>query len=327
VFSKKVIFGGLAALILVIGSCLVDEKVPAIPEVINPEDTSTAQSFGTFRVKLIPENNEDPENPDAAYTSIVGVMCDGPTLPEFIFEEKMKSGPCRLLKAISPYCADCGGLGSKCVAENSCMTEPNKISVGKLTINGFKSSGAKMSFTIEPSNRFAYQMSGVQLDYPPSGEGDTITFSAEGSASAAAFSLKVRGITPLVVLSDTIILEDTKPITLKWEPPKVAGFSTIFVKIDISYHGGTKGQIQAECEDNGSLTIPGPMLDQLKSYGMAGWPTVDITRRSVGVDEISKAQAVIECTVVKLLTIPGLTSCNGNDVCPDGQTCIDRKCQ
>ena len=109
-------------------------------------------------------------------------------------------------------------------------------------------------------------------------------------------------------------------------PPTIAGVSKIYIRINISYHGGTKGEIQYECDDNGSATIPGEMLDKLKSYGIAGYPLVDITRKSISSDPDANAKIIVECTITKLLTIPGVHSCDQDEDCP-GQLCIDRRCQ
>lgn len=290
----------------------------------NPSDppVSTAASYGAFRIQLIPENKDAG---DPAYSQIGGAIYDGPSPPNIIFKEVMSSGPCKLMKAINPDCPSNCGLGYKCVADDSCMAEPKKIKVGQVTITGFKVKN-QLTPVVMDSTKGNYQVVGVTLDYPPCSEGDTIKISASGSESAAAFTLKVKGILPLEVPEGEILSEDGKPITLQWTPPKIQGVSTISVRINISYHGGTKGEIQCECEDNGSLTIPGAMLDQLKSFGMAGFPIVEITRKSVGYDENAKALAIVECTATRLLSIPGIVSCNQNEDCPN-QNCVDRRCQ
>ncbi len=331
---KKIIPIGLFALILVGVACF-ETKGPSDPVVIDdpddPDDTvikPTAQSFGTFRVQLIPEN---PELSNPAYTNFVGMMKDGPIPPLDIFKEQMVSGQCRLFKKYNPKCSDCSSDGM-CVADDSCMSEPNAYSVGNMTLTGMKSGGEPLTYISEPGDRaFDYQISSPYPDYPPANEGDIITFAAAGTGSVEPFTIEVPCIAPLVFLNDEIVLEDGKDITLNWEPPKVAGISTISIRFNLSYHGGTKGEIQCETEDDGSVTIPGAMIDKLKSYGTAGYPCVYITRQAVVVDEKSKAKATVECTITKMLTIPGEISCSGdetgNGVCPEGTHCIDRKCQ
>jgi hypothetical protein len=129
-----------------------------------------------------------------------------------------------------------------------------------------------------------------------------------------------------VVTSNNLVLADGQPITVNWVPPTVQGVSKISIRINISYHGGTKGEIQCETEDNGTLTIPAEMLDRLKSYGLAGFPCVYVTRKSTGIDEKTKAMVSFETTITIPLTIPGLVSCNDDDECPS-HNCIDKQCQ
>lgn len=327
----------LTALILIIGSCQDDNPSGTNQ---NPSDTlhnddpsdttenpgqnPKVEAFGTFLVQLIPNN---PETQTPAHTDVYGTVYDGPSPPEYVFVEKMTLGPCKLLKVETPQCIPDCGLGAKCIATDNCMPEPDKIDIGIVTLNGLKYNGINMPFTMEANRKLKYLMPQVQLDYPPVQENDTITLSATGSESIPPFTLKVRGIAPLVVLSDSLLLADGQPITVQWLPPPVSGVSTITVRINISYHGGTKGEIQCQCEDNGSVTIPGVMLDELKSYGIAGWPVVDITRKSSAVDENTGVQLVVETTVTRLLMIPGLQSCNGQGECPAGQECVNRMCQ
>jgi len=303
---KKIIPVGVFGLILVVVGCF-ETKPPSSPE-DPPVITTAAQSFGTFRVQLIPEN---PELSNPAYTNFVGMMKDGPVPPVDIFKETMASGQCKLFKLNNPLCQNSCPSGYLCVADDSCMREPSAYSVGNITLTGMKSGGEPRTYVSEPGDRaFDYQINSPYPDYPPAKEGDTITFSAAGKGSVEPFTLKVPCIAPLVILNDTIKLEDGKDITLNWEPPKVAGISTISIRFNLSYHGGTKGEIQCETQDDGSITIPAAMIDKLKSYGTAGYPCVYITRQAVVVDEAAKAKATVECTITKILTIP-----------------IDRKCQ
>lgn len=317
--SKKIILGGLLSLTLVLVSCFESES-PSKPPV-----TSTAQSYGTFVITL---NPYDSVNDNPAYSILTGNMKDGPTPPVFAFKKVMDSGSCKLFQVDEPFCGNSCGSGF-CVAPDSCMSQPHSISVGTLTLTGMISNGVKKTYTInpDPQTGLDYGMISPYPDYPPTAEGDTITVSASGNGSIPPFTVKVRGITPLVVTNGKLVLETGKSITVTWVPPAVKGFSTINILIDLSYHGSEKGQIIATCEDNGSLTIPGNMLDKLKGWGFSGWPKLEITRESVVIDEITKAKVVVQHTRTLELGIPGLISCGGEIGCPDGQSCVYQRCQ
>jgi hypothetical protein len=289
--------------------------------------TGTAESFGTFLVQLIPE---DSTTSTPAYTKVLGAMADGPTPLDLIFEETMRDGECRLVKRSYPLCQPSCGSNAKCVQTDSCIPYPTKFSVGDVTVSGFKKNGSNIEFTLNPrslSIGISYQMAGVSLDYPPFTEGDTVTFAAEGTASALPFVLKAPAIAPLKVLtqSGAVVLEDGKPIILNWVPPTVPGISRIMVRVNISYHGSNAGEILADCGDDGELIIPAKLVDELKSYGTAGFPVADITRKSVGADADAKAELVLESTVSVFLAYPDMSSCNGDSDCPGGQTCQDNR--
>jgi hypothetical protein len=313
---KKMISVGLVSLIFVGVFCNNDDPT-------SPPVTGTAVSYGNVSIQLSQATNDNE-----AHTNISAAICDGPSPPLYIFEEVMSSGPCKLMKVVTPNW-DCP-TGYKCVKGDSCMIEPTKINVGNITVKGLKTNDGLVDITMEPNRTFVYLMGSVPLVYPPCSEGDTITVSAAGKDTVAAFTIKTRGITPLVVLTeDNIPCEAGKDVTIQWEPPKIAGVSKIYVRINVSYHGTDKGEIQAECDDNGSLTIPGDMLDELIEWGVNGWPILDITRKSVGYNEDVKASVTVECKLSLNLSIPGVTSCaNENDtICPAGTTCQALRCQ
>lgn len=277
--------------------------------------TPTAPTFGAFQVTLIA---------DGAYTSVVGKMYDGPYPPNMFFEEIAASGSCRLYKRIFPFCDPaCGGQGA-CVQGDSCQPYPSAVNIGTVTMSGLKTNDGKTSFSMNPIN-YIYQF--TSLAFPPCNEGDPITLSAAGSSSVSEFTLNIKCISPLTLLNDTIKMIDGQPINLRWTPPTVTGISTIFVLIDISYHGGTKAKIECNVEDNGSLTIPAVLLDSLKTFGIAGYPKLEISRLATSTDTSAKAKIVIESKVNKILSIPGIINCGETVDCPEGQTCEALRCQ
>jgi len=283
----------------------------------NPtKPAGTAQSFGTFQITLVAED---------AYTGVLGRMYDGPTPPNMIFQEVITSGGCRLFKRLYPFCdPGCGGT-AVCVQDDSCQPYPTAVDIGTVTISGLTTNDGKSSFSMVPINN-NYQF--TSLTFPPCKEGTAVSLTAAGGASVRGFTLTVRGISPITLLNDTIKMADGQPITLRWTPPAISGISNIFVLIDISYHGGTKAKIECDCADNGSLTIPAKLLDSLKSFGISGFPKVEVSRRAITADTSAKAKIVIESKVVKIVYIPGIINCNIDTDCPPGQTCAaDQRCR
>jgi hypothetical protein len=166
----------------------------------------------------------------------------------------------------------------------------------------------------------AYQ-STERLNFPPFAEGDAVSFSASGDSGVSAFNVSSRGISPLVLLNDSLTLADGKPINLEWTPPKSAGATVISVEVDISHHGGIKGKIECEGADDGKLEIAAALVDKLKALGVSGYPNIGISRKATTTNAAVHEDLVLESGITKALAIPGLISCEDDDGCPDGQTC------
>jgi hypothetical protein len=283
-----------------------------------PSQTVSVETFGTFLVSL-KADIEDPQ-----ITTITGVINDGPVPSIALFDKKKSEGPCVLYKTRIPFCdPPCGGMAA-CVEDDSCQLYPQVVDAGPVNVDGLKLSDAKTSISLE---YIAGNYQSPSLDLPPCAEGDTVTFTIKGKGSTPACTLTARGIKPLKVLNDSFPCIDGQPMHLRWEPPGVPGISRINVLINISYHAGTKGKIECDCDDNGSLTIAASLLDGLKSYGISGFPKIEICRRSISIDTTAKIRVVFESRVSRFLSIPGIRSCSIDSQCPDGQTCgPDQQC-
>jgi hypothetical protein len=95
------------------------------------------------------------------------------------------------------------------------------------------------------------------------------------------------------------------------------------VSIDISHHGGIKGTIECDAEDTGSLELSAAILTELLNLGVAGFPTIHISRKLVGSTTIApgRVELAVVSDILIPVEIPGLTSCNDDSSCPNGQTC------
>jgi hypothetical protein len=274
----------------------------------------SSQLVGAFQVKLTSAS----ELGDAA-TNIVGKVYDGPVPAATIWEKPQVDGACTLTTPRIPFCDEpCSG-GGICVEDDTCQAYPTARSVGTVTVNGVKTSEGQSSFTMTPiANN--YQPT-VSLAYPPFAEGDSVTVAAAGDFFPA-FSLASKGIAPLVLTSTDLALKSGQALDLTWTKG-AAGNSTIHVKLDISHHGGTKGQIECDTDDSGSLSVSAALISKLLSLGVAGFPTVIVTRQAIGATTISagRVELVVSSTVEQGVSIDGLNSCNKDDQCPKGQTC------
>ncbi len=81
--------------------------------------------------------------------------------------------------------------------------------------------------------------------------------------------------------------------------------------------------IECETADSGSLELDGALITELLDLGVAGFPTIIVTRESTGsvVTALGRIDLVLAAKIERAVTIAGLVSCTEDADCPDGQTC------
>jgi len=310
--SRTTIALALAALSLLAASCGSDSSSGSDDD----DSADIVDAYGVFQVSLVA-----PQGTTPGFTSVLGRLQDGPTPSTVVWEEAAASGNCRLLTPRIPFCDPSCGSSSVCVDDVQCEPYPTAVAAGAVRVEGLHTQDGDTAFSMEPIAGSYQPPGGASLAYPPCPEGNAITFTAAGTASVPGFSVTAVGIAPLEVLNETVELAG-EPVLLRWTPPGAAGESTISVSFDVSYHGGSKGKVVCECSDAGALEVPASLLDQLQALGTAGFPKVEIARRTSGTtDPPAQVDLVIESMVTRFLDIPGLVSCNEDGDCPQGQVC------
>ncbi|MEO6601906.1 MAG: hypothetical protein ABIQ16_18655 [Polyangiaceae bacterium] len=256
-----------------------------------------------------------------ATTNIVGTVYDGPTPATTIWEKPQVEGACTLTTPRIPFCNTACGGSSVCVEDDTCMAYPIAHGVGTVTVTGVKTTDDQSAFTMTPIKN-NYQPT-ASLAYPPFADGDAVTIAAAGDFFPA-FSVSSKGIAPLALTSTELSLKSGQPLDLAWTKGAV-GNARIHVKLDISHHGGSKGQIECDADDSGSISIPSTLIGKLLALGVSGYPTVIVTRRATGSTTISagRVELVVSSVVEHPVTIDGLTSCTADKDCASGKTCQD----
>lgn len=289
---------------------------------VEPAETDVATSpdipIGAFQVTLVA-----PRDGSAGHTSVVGKVYDGAYPENLIWEEATAEGECRLLTPRVPFCATpCGGSAA-CVEDDTCVPYPTAQALGVVTARGLQTTEGATSFDLIEVSK-VYQVPGaIDLPYPAFAEGAPITLSASGSAFTAAFEVTAPGIAPLDLHDEERILEQGRPLELTWTPPGDATLARVSVKLDVSHHGGTRGMIRCDAEDDGALTLPASLVGGLLDLGVAGFPTVILSRAAEGEGAIAAGRVglVVSSTVEVAVDIPGLVSCTLDEHCPEGQSC------
>jgi hypothetical protein len=171
-----------------------------------------------------------------------------------------------------------------------------------------------------------YQPAGVTLAYPAFAEGDPIKLTASGSAFASAFTASSTGVALLVLGNpESIALAAGAPLALTWTAPTTPAASTIHVALDISHHGGSKGKIECDTTDTGALSVASALVDALLGLGIAGFPTIIVTRVATGHAAVATGHVdlVVASQVEAAIGVPGVQSCTGDDQCTAPATCQD----
>lgn len=286
----------------------------------NPAMGDDATLVGTFEIELVAPTADTPGR-----TTVVGVVYDGPSPENIIWEQSMTAGDCELLTPRVPFCATPCGSGAACVADNTCQPYPAKESVGTVHVDGLALTGGGTGFDMTPIADTYSPPASVDIAYPGFGEGDEVTVEASGSDFACTFSASARGIAPLVVTSNQPALAQSTALDLAWTAPANTTAAIVDIHLDISHHGGTKGKITCRTADDGQLQIAAPLVDGLLALGAAGYPTIILSRDTVGSTVISagRVDLVLRSQIELPISVPGVTSCTEDNECPQGQTCRD----
>jgi hypothetical protein len=282
--------------------------------------SSDVELYGTFNVTLVPALEETMS---AAMTQIIGRVRDGETPEAATWKLDMEQGSCKLYVPNAVLCQPSCGSSAVCADTNTCKPYPNPVAVGTVTLTGIGAS--PISMDVIAGN---YQpKAGTMLPYPPCAEGDTVELAADGGGHGA-FELAAKCIAPLE-FPGPITYQRGAPLKVTWKAA-AASSGPIALKLDLSHHGGSKGELDCEIADNGSFDVPAALMDRLVDLGVAGFPTISLTRSSVGAGsgKASHVQLNISSPQERPVVIPGLTSCSENEDCPSGKTCqTDRTCK
>jgi hypothetical protein len=292
-------------------------------------DTS-GLAVGTFNIKLV-----KAEGTAEAHTTVQGSVGDIPPVNSRIIGWKKTpgEGDCELYVPEMPFCDPSCDSGKTCIAgtdESFCSAAETLYDLGTVTVKGLQSSEGTESLELTGVVK-KYSLGKNTLLYPPFAEGDAVSIEASGK-DIDGFTVSSNGIEPLEVLtSGDITMEKNKPVSIEWTPATMANNSTIEVVIDISHHGGQRGEVRCSTDDTaGSLEIPAALITKLMNLGYAGFPSMDINRVATGstTTEAGRVDFIISSGETKAIQIPGLASCDESHPCESGKTCgTDAMCK
>jgi hypothetical protein len=335
----------LTSLVLFTLACGSDDEVAsdASAQDASPHDASDLadsstdasalrDAVGTFGIELIevvPATDQTDATP--ATTSIVGRVYERAAPSKIQWLRQAEEGECQLLKPRAPFCDPACTGGAVCEADDTCTPVPKALDLGTITLSGLNddSGDHPLELTaLAPSN--TYQPRGSSpFVYPPFEEGAVVQLSTEGGAYEP-FELSAPAIAPLELSATSPLPFDPEgTTTIRWAPPADSAASHIIVRVDISHHGGQKGELLCETDDDGELELPAALVQGLVDLGVAGYPTIQVVRESkTTLPQAPGIALAISSSITLELDIPGITSCSEpgqQDVCGEGELCQANK--
>jgi len=279
--------------------------------------------LGGFKVNLA---RADAVTNNPGFTSVHGTVYESARPPIGAWNTEDEQSGCVLLTPRPLLCSPACGSGQACVEDDSgvhCQTLSRSVSAGTLHVTGLQTTDGSSELTVEPTittSSVIYQS--TTLPENALAEGAQVQIETSGGVFEP-FVLTSNGIATLEVTESEFPLERGSPAALSWTPPGQVEISRILITLDISHHGGLKGQIECNVADTGAFEIPADMVTALIDLGVAGYPTVGITRTAIGTTEIERGtmELLVYSATERPVIIPGLTSCMTLDECPEGQTC------
>ncbi len=277
--------------------------------------------LGTFAVTLVA-----PTSSTDGFTSVLGRVYDGPMPPQLAWQVADGAQGCELRIPVVPFCEPSCGTSAACTQEQGCVAYPAAQDLGTVTLTGLQASAIEM----KPISGTYQLPPEIELPHPPTVEGAPIRLQS-GGGGYEAFEIEGTGIAPLQLSGPELItLDGTQPLTLQWQPPSDPPASRIQVKVDISHHGGLKGVIECDVEDDGESEIEASLIEQLIGLGTAGFPSINVVRIATGGAQLDPGRVLLTVIsrVERPLDVPGVVSCNDAEECSTGQTCAaSRTCE
>lgn len=258
--------------------------------------------------------------------NIVGQVCDAPKLAYrmVVWDLIQEKDGCKLFEPRTPFCDPACERPTECVEDSVCGAEQTCFDAGTVSLKGLQNTEGKETLSLMyVGKRYTFNTSTVRS--PPFTEGDSVTLEASG-AEVEAFIIESRGVAPLEVLStDGILMDRGKPVAVSWTAATIADNSRIEIRVDISHHGGQRGEVVCEVADTGTFEIPADVVTALIDLGVAGFPSLTVERFALGSTTITTGRVNLRVSSIeeRMIEIPGVVSCTNDLDCPEGQTCQD----
>jgi hypothetical protein len=269
-----------------------------------------ATRVGGFAVELKRNEGSTP------FTALSGGVKNAVD-PTAVWQELAKEGDCRVQIGRMLVCNTPCAAGKICAGSNMCVDEPATQDLGTVTFTGL---GAPVPLMLAN-----FQYSGslpAEAPYPPVAAEAEVHVQT-GGGKYAAFTLAGRGLAPIELAGPGPRVARNQPLPVTWKAPAKAGSARVHIKLDIAHHGGISARLECDVADSGSVTIPSTLINQLMDRGVAGFPSLSLTRQTADSTTIAPGcvDFVVASEEAREVEVEGVVSCNQEHPCPSGKTC------
>ena len=252
------------------------------------------------------------DNPGDLFSTATGTVSNG-TIPNTILEPRETDGDCQLLTRNNPFCDPPCESGQTCDHDGTCITYPAQQNIGTVTV-----AGLNQALTLEPDTYNNYWDTAVQ--YPMYDPNALVEIKTSGS-DIDGFTLRGVGVEQLVLSSLNWQLVAGEDLTISWTAG--ATDARIIISLNIDQHGNSPVTMVCDTEDDGEEAVPAALVDILINYGVTGFATGTIRRRSADRVDLDAgcAELLVYSHINAQLSVSGHTPCTSDADCEDGQEC------
>lgn len=236
--------------------------------------------------------------------------------PNTVQEVVKTEGGCTLLRTEYPSCDPLCDPGFTCAKDLGCVPYPLQQDVGTVTITGLEK--LVVMEPKPPSNSYF----DTQLPQPAFQPGVALHLTST-AGWAGELELFAVGSAPIEIVNPAWVVVEGEPLAFTWDPPPEGARTVVEVRVTLDQHGNTPVSLICDLPDTGAAQIPAPLIAELLSYGISGYPNARVSRRTV--DSVSIPQGCIDFVAgaprSPTVTVSGHYPCSKPDDCPPGLTC------
>ena len=281
----------------------------------SPEDTSSSDTSGPQPGQACPNNDRvgyiEVANWDF-YSTVAGQIYDAVNPLEVLQPKETQNG-CTLMMKKNPFCDPPCGAGNLCNHGGECVPYPVAQNIGTVTVTGLLK-----DVSMEPGATNMYSDS--TLPFPCYEPGAKISVTATGG-DLTGFTLNGTGVATLEIAAGELLAEKGKDLQVTWTPAE--GEGKIHMRLNVDQHGNSPVTMVCDVDDTGTFAVPGSLVTTLLEYGVSGFATFDIYRRTV--DSVTLGVGCVELRVLSWaqgkVVVEGHVPCFSDKDCPEGETC------